>query len=87
MAYLVVDINDAGSINNLNQCIATRNFEHENVMRILGIAFLEKQFYVVMPFVVSGDLRTFISSPTYVNTQSKHKVLSSVLCFFLLSRI
>ena len=78
MAFLVVDINEAGSRNNLNQCIATRNFEHENVMRILGIAFLEKQFYVVMPFVVSGDLRTFISSPTYVNTI---KTQSTVLCF------
>ena len=52
----------------LGEATIMKDFDHENVLRLIGVVIEEHYVYVVLPFMENGDLRTFISKPEQVST-------------------
>jgi len=47
----------------LEEATIMHNFDHPNVLSLLGVVIDEGKPYVIMPLMEHGDLRTFIGKP------------------------
>ena len=50
----------------LEEAVIMRDFDHENVLSLIGIVMKGSQPYVVLPYMANGDLKSYIREPTRV---------------------
>ena len=51
----------------LNEAIIMRNFDHENVMRMIGFAVKSNNPYILLPYMENKDLRTYLKQNKQVH--------------------
>ena len=44
----------------LEEAAVMKDFDHENVLRLIGVAIKESQPLVILPFMAHGDLKSYI---------------------------
>lgn len=45
-----------------------KDFDHEHILRLVGIVVEEDRTCIVLPYMDYGDVRSFISTETNVNS-------------------
>ena len=50
----------------LEEAMVMRDFDHANVLSLIGVALKGDQPLVVLPFMQHGDLKTYIKDPSKV---------------------
>ena len=48
------------------EAMVMKDFEHENVLSLIGVSIKGSQPLVVLPYMEHGDLKTYIREPTRV---------------------
>ena len=63
---LRADINaDASEF--LDEAIAMKDFNHENVLMLIGVAIKNERPLIILPFMANGDLKSFVSNKENVS--------------------
>ena len=44
----------------LKETFRMTDFNHPNVLKLIGITFIDNKIYVILPFMKNKDLHTFI---------------------------
>ena len=52
----------------LEEAVIMRDFNHPNVLSLLGVVIRDCRPHVVLPFMEHGDVKTYISNPDQVWT-------------------
>ena len=47
-----------------------KDFNHDNILNLIGVVLEAGHVYVILPFMKNGDLRTFIGRPEMVSLYS-----------------
>ena len=54
----------------LEEATIMKDFKHQHVLHLLGVAIDNDRIYVVLPYMENGDLKSFISNDANVSTQN-----------------
>lgn len=50
----------------LEEAVVMKDFNHSNVLSLLGVAIEGNKPYVILPYMEHGDLKSYISDPDRV---------------------
>lgn len=50
----------------INELLRMREFNHHNVLNMIGMMLKDNQPYAVLPFMANGDLKEYIADPKKV---------------------
>ena len=59
----------------LEEAMVMRDFDDANVLSLIGVALKGQQPLVVLPYMMHGDLKTYIKDPSKVSSLSVIPVL------------
>ncbi len=51
----------------LDEAIIMKDFDHENVLRLIGVAIENRKVFIVLPLMSNGSLKEFISKEDVVS--------------------
>ena len=51
----------------LEEAVTMKDFEHQNVLTLLGVAVRNDKPLIIMPFMAKGDLRSFVLAEVNVS--------------------
>jgi len=46
----------------INECVITKNFDHPNVLGLIGISIRENLPLMLLPYMHNGDVKSFLKS-------------------------
>ncbi len=52
----------------LEEAVVMKDFNHPNVLSLLGVVLDESKPHVILPYMEHGDLKTYIGKPSRVRT-------------------
>ena len=60
------------------EALIMKQLDHENIVKVTGIALLRNQPHIIMPFMRNKDLKSHISNKQNVSV----KLCLSILCYY-----
>ena len=54
----------------IEEAVVMRDFDHQNVLSLLGLVVKDNKPYVILPLMEHGDLKTYISNRDLVSILS-----------------